>query len=181
MSAARYLCSEAGRFCIETFDRVRRGLGGALTTLLCLCAAWLPAQNVLGADPNRPMGGACATTFVFTSPAGAVHLDGTCHYLHLGLTILSAEQHVIPLSGNIVLITNTAVYTAANGDQLFANFVGTGILTPPTATFSGTETYTGGTGRFSDAAGSVALEGSALFTSPIAGTGEYATKGAISY
>ena len=44
----------------------------------------------------------------------------------------------------------TVVFTAANGDQLFADFEGT--PTSPT-TVVGTYTFTGGTGRFSDASG----------------------------
>jgi hypothetical protein len=51
----------------------------------------------------------------------------------------------------------TVVFTAANGDQLFAE-----IESPPpisSTTRVGTYTFTGGTGRFSDASGEADFEG----------------------
>ena len=48
------------------------------------------------------------------------------------------------------------VFTAANGDQLFAN--AEGALTSPT-TAAGTYTFTGGTGRFRNASGEAAFVG----------------------
>lgn len=50
----------------------------------------------------------------------------------------------------------SVVFTAANGDQLFADLVGG--LTSPT-TLAGTYTFTGGTGRFGDASGAADFAG----------------------
>ena len=89
---------------------------------------------------------------------------------------------MIPLPNGTLQITNAIVYTAANGDELFANFIGIGQFTSPASvSFSGTETYDGGTGRFSDASGSAAIVGTAQFTSAIGGVGEFTGNGTISY
>jgi hypothetical protein len=98
------------------------------------------------------------------------------------LTTVIASQTATPLDNGTLFITNTAVYTAANGDQLYANAIAIGVFTSPTSvSFSGTETYRGGTGRFDDALGSVALAGSAQFTSATEGVGEFSVLGMISF
>src|SRR5918992_5112982 len=90
-----------------------------------------------GSRPShtRDLRGRCATTFTFTAPPGPaqqLHIDGTCVYTSLGRLTLSSEQIVAvnPADGTST-ITNTTTYTAPNGDQLFATFVGTGE--PPDA------------------------------------------------
>ena len=110
---------------------------------------------------------------------GPLHLEGTCHFLHLGLTTLVAEQTVIRLARRLWIITNTAVYTAANGDELHSSFVGTGTIDPSgSVTFSGTETFSGGTGRFHGALGSMTDVGTA---SLVTGTGQLTGDGSIVY
>ena len=149
----------------------------SLALILCLCAA-SSAQGVRAAGALRPMGGRCDTTFVFTGP-GPLHIEGTCHFLHLGLTTLVAEQIVIPTGPTTVSITNTVVYTAANGDELHSSFVGTGTIDPSgSVTFSGTETFHGGTGRFHGALGSMTDVGTA---SLVTGTGQLTGDGSIVY
>jgi hypothetical protein len=59
------------------------------------------------------------------------------------------------------------VFTAANGDQLFAEIEG--VPTGSPTTVGGTYTFTGGTGRFSDASGM------AEFTGVIASDGIHIT------
>jgi hypothetical protein len=51
----------------------------------------------------------------------------------------------------------TVVFTAANGDQLFMEVVG--VPTSSSTTIGGTYTFTGGTGRFSDASGTANFAG----------------------
>jgi hypothetical protein len=70
--------------------------------------------------------------------------------------------------------------SAANGDLLFALFVGGGLLDLVTGdvTFRGTETFSSGTGRFADASGTDSLEGSA---SGSASTGEFTVRGTLTY
>ena len=150
------------------------GACGILWTVPVIDASGKPAA------PSRPLNASCQTTFAFT-PTGSLHIEGTCHYSHLGLTSAVADQIAIPQPDGSLHLVNTAVYTAANGDELFATFVGSGVFTPSGVLFSGTETYHGGTGRFAGATGSAALSGSAEFTSPSAGVGHYSGEGTISY
>lgn len=133
------------------------------------------------AAPSRPISASCQTTFAFTA-TGSIRVEGTCHYSHLGLTAAVADQIAIPQPDGTLQIVNTAVYTAPNGDELFATFVGTGVfMSPVLLSFSGVETYSGGTGRFADATGSSTLTGSAGFTSASAGVGQYSAQGMIAY
>jgi hypothetical protein len=166
----------------DCIDGSRKGL---LVMSLGACAILLavPVMNATGkpAAPSRPLDGSCQTKFAFTQ-TGAIDIQGTCHYSHLGLTTSAATQMVIPQPDNTLLITNTAVYTAANGDKLFSTFAGTGVFTATGGvSFSGTETYYTGTGRFADATGSATLVGSAEFTSQATGVGQYSVEGTISY
>jgi hypothetical protein len=166
-------------YALTVMHAVRRRGSYALTIALC-SVSLLSTSPVNAGNQSRPMGGTCNTTFVFTG-VGAIHLDGTCHLLHLGLTAVVATQIAIPQSDGTLLITNVATYTAANGDELFASFVGTGSFTQTGIAFSGTETYNGGTGQFADASGSSALVGTAQFTSATAGVGAFTGQGSISY
>ena len=84
------------------------------------------------------------------------HLDGTGSATHLGRFTLSADFTVITATGNA---TGTAIWTAANGDQLRVSVVGHGdIVVFPTVTITETHTITGGTGRFADASGAITIE-----------------------
>jgi hypothetical protein len=167
-----------GRFSVAGL--FRRGRRVALLATMGLIALLLPVTIAYADDHSRSMGGRCDTTFAFTG-ATTVDLNGTCHLTHLGLTTIVASQTATPLDNGTLFITNTVVYTAANGDQLYANFVGIGVFTAIGVSFSGTETYRGGTGRFDNALGSVALSGTAQFTSATAGVGGFTTLGTISY
>ena len=134
-----------------------------------------------GPQPTRPMAISCDTVFAFT-PTGSVHIEGLCQYTHLGRTTVVADQNVIPQPDGSLLITNLSVYTAANGDELYAAAVGTGNFTGPTSVaFTGVETYQGGTGRFAGATGSVPFSGGAEFDTLTTGTGHFAGSGVISY
>ena len=62
------------------------------------------------------------------------------------------ENAVVHADGSLLA---TVVLTAANGDQLF--FRDAGSLTSPT-TAAGTSTFTGGTGRFTNASGTAHFE-----------------------
>ena|SRR5438105_4219158 len=168
------------RFYLRVAKFFRRPNGGVLAIALCLCVSLLPMTDANAGDQSRPMGITCNTTFAFTG-VGVIHLEGTCYLLHLGLTSVVATQIVIPQQDGTLLITTVIVYTAANGDELFSSFVGIGNFTPTGVSFSGTETYNSGTGRFGDASGSAALVGIAQFTSAAGGVGEFSGEGNISY
>lgn len=178
MSGARHVSSSAAGLS-------RRARHVALAATLSLCATLLPATIAYaddhGDDHGRPIGGSCETTFAFTGPT-TVDIAGTCHLRHLGLSTVVASQTATPLDNGTLFLTQTGAYTAANGDQLYTNVIAIAVFTSPTSvSFSGTETYRGGTGRFVDALGSAALAGSAHFTSASAGVGEYAVLGTISF
>ena len=68
----------------------------------------------------------------------------------------------------VLRIDAWSVYTAANGDQLYATF--TGQLDLLTGAITATGTYVGGTGRFDDAGGSASLSGQMLPDGTIAVT-----------
>lgn len=143
--------------------------------------AVLPAQSTLAKDQGRGLNGACATEFAFNS-SGTVTVTGACRYGHLGRTTCVAEQTVIPNGDGTLAIDNTGVCTAANGDELWTSFSGTGVPTSPVdIVFSGIETYDGGTGRFAEATGAASLSGSAQFTSPSGGVGSFTLRGRIDY
>jgi hypothetical protein len=136
--------------------------------------------------PARPFGGTC--TFASTvlppepgQPPNVVRFraDVVCHLTHLGLTTAVAEETVTFTPTGSAFVT-MVTYTAANGDQLFTTQTGTG--TPPdqngVAHFSGTETVTGGTGRFAGASGSFSVTGS---ISQATRTGQIELSGTLSY
>ena len=140
---------------------------------------------------NRPIKGACDTFITPLTPPGVfpaiIAVDTACHLSHLGLTVGSTDFEIITPSGppvGTVLPVNISVplivYTAANGDQLFSTFVGTGEIDFATgvATFDGTETYHGGTGRFLHATGQSHTEGAG---SLVTNLGALTTSGSISY
>jgi hypothetical protein len=136
---------------------------------------------------ERPFGGTC--TFVSTllppetgQPPNVVrfHQDLVCHLTHLGLTTGSTVETVTFTPTGVAFVT-TITYTAANGDQLFTTESGT--ATPPDQNgilhFSGTETVTGGTGRFAEASGSFEFTGS---VNPATQTGQFEfISGTLSY
>jgi len=142
-----------------------------------------------GTAVSRPFSGACQTRFQVLTPPNTfplqLHIDSKCNFAHLGLTVGSSSQTVVPPGPPVgqtlpLLISNTTTYRAANGDLLFAVFVGGGLLDLVTGdvTFRGTETFSSGTGRFADASGTDSLEGSA---SGSASTGEFTVRGTLTY
>jgi hypothetical protein len=114
-----------------------------------------------GARPEVPIRGSCDLAI---HPAGPVSpgvirlLDvGTCRISHLGMSTMVSDKLI-----NLAEGTQTAevVFTAANGDMLYASGSGTNSMTAPgQAAFRVELTFTGGTGRFSDATGMVVSEG----------------------
>jgi hypothetical protein len=142
----------------------------------------LPA-TAFAADPERPHRGTC-TTVVTPISQQELHIDSDCRLTHLGRASGQSTQTVVPVGppGPTIplLITNTTVYRAANGDELNMSFLGTGQLDPVTGevTFVGTETYQGGTGRFANATGSATTQGTA---SVVTNLGAFTTQGRLAY
>ena len=135
----------------------------------------------------RPAGGTCelvSRTILPPEPgqpANVRHLQLVydCRLLHLGRTTATAEE-TATFTATGPVISNTTAYTAADGDQLFVAFSGSG--TPPDANLvvsvSGTETVTGGTGRFAGATGSLTRTG-AVSTASL--SGRFEMSGTLGY
>ena len=69
---------------------------------------------------------------------------------HLGLFTRTETVLVDPFG---VFVDGTITFTAANGDELYADVTG-GFTAADLSTAAGAYTFTGGTGRFEDASGS---------------------------
>lgn len=170
-----------------------------LATLLASCAADAPtgagpvalAQRG-GAAPSRPLGGSCATTFQFiplefmTVPPGVLvparastPVEGECRIAHLGLTRVTIAQ-VVDFRVTPNTLTSSFVFTAANGDQLYASGTGTGSAPDAAGAvdIGGTFAITGGTGRFSGASGSASWAGGASLATL---QGFFSLEGTIAY
>jgi hypothetical protein len=97
-------------------------------------------------------------TAQFISPTDFV---GEGHATHLGKY---TEVGSVAFSGTddptVIHAEADTVYTAANGDQLFAHI--SGEIDGLTGEVAATVTYTGGTGRFTGATGSAEFEGQLL-------------------
>lgn len=159
---------------------IRKILFRATAAAASAAIALLPAQS-LAKDQGRGLNGACETEFVFNMD-GTVTVTGSCRYGHLGRTTCVAQQTVIPNADGTLAIDNTGVCTAANGDELWTSFSGSGVPTSPVdIVFSGIEAYEGGTGRFASANGAASLSGSARFTSEFGGVGSFTLRGRIDY
>ena len=103
----------------------------------------------------------------FVGAGTATHLG---HYDEVG-----SAQFSPTADPTVFQVDAWAIYTAANGDQLYALF--TGHLNGLTGAITATVTYVGGTGRFDDASGSATLLGQILPDGTIA----VAVKGTIDY
>ena len=117
---------------------------------------------------------ALAVTLAFPSSASAAarahFATGTAHFVsptdfvgaglatHLGLYSEQGSVAFTPTGNPDVLqVTGTTAYFAANGNRLDAQVNGT--LNIATGAVSATITYVGGTGRFDDASGQTTLAG----------------------
>ena len=137
-----------------------------LVALGVLALAAAPAQAA-----ERPY--VSRGTAQFVSPNDFVGV-GTA--THLGLYDEVGSAQFSPTADPTVLQVDAwSIYTAANGDQLYATF--TGHLNGLTGAITATVTYEGGTGRFRDADGSATLSGQMLpggtITVTVEGTIDY--------
>lgn len=135
-------------------------------------------NHLAGSAVTRPAGGTCAVTaLVVFEPIIHLAIEGVCNLRHMGRTTLVSTE-VIDFSTGVV--TNTATWTAANGDQIMSEFNGNGTTDGDNATFAGVITYVSGTGRFEGVSGTVNAEGNSHFTG-LTAVGEYRMNGTITY
>jgi hypothetical protein len=108
--------------------------------------------------------------------ANANDFVGTGAATHLGAYDEVGSAQFSPTADSTVLQVDAwSIYTAANGDQLYAVF--SGHLNGLTGAITATVTYVGGTGRFTNASGTAALSGQLLPRGSI----KVAMKGTINY
>jgi hypothetical protein len=82
------------------------------------------------------------------------HLVATGEATHLGRYTLTSDFTVTSPPPRA---SGTAVWTAADGSQLFTTIVGEGVAVPPILTATETHTITGGTGRFAGVSGTIVI------------------------
>jgi hypothetical protein len=129
----------------------RTSLVMASLGLALLALGLLPHLRADEGGSNRPFKGVAEGVVTGIAPSGAIVVESTGNATHLG--DFTRTEYVFFGAGGA--IAGTVVFTAANGDQLWADFEGD-FISPTTA--EGTYTFTGGTGRFSDAAGTASFE-----------------------
>ena len=145
---------------------VRRNLVGVVFAALGVLA--LPVGASAAERPHRSRGVA-----QFVSPTDFVG-GGTATHLGRYSEVGSASFSPTP-NPAVLQLDAWAIYTAANGDQLYAVF--SGHLNGLTGAITATVKYVGGTGRFTDARGTATLSAQVL---PV-GSIEVAVKGTIDY
>lgn len=112
-------------------------------------------------------------------PLVAVSGLGTGHGTHLGAMTAHSIAEVV----NLATGEGAASYRfmAANGDEVFVNFIFWAIPTSPTAfSIHGVWEVTDGTGRFDGATGAGTYAGQVEFTGPASAAGHFNLKGSIS-
>ena len=145
------------------------------------------AARSRAASTSRPAGGTCTMvgrTILPPLPGQPANVtrrqtEWVCQLKHLGRTTLTnIDAGAVGPSGTAV--TGTAVFTAANGDQLFTTVSGTATFPDANGivTFLGTDTVTGGTGRFAGASGSLTRTAK---VSVLVLSGTYEFDGTLSY
>src|SRR6266536_625819 len=121
--------------------------------IVLLVAAGLLAVTTRASAEDRPHKAEGTAQFVspteFVGSGEATHLG---RYTEAGVVAFSSTD-----SPTVLRIDACSVYTAANGDRLYATI--TGHLNGVTGAITATVTYVGGTGRFAGADGSAALAG----------------------
>lgn len=141
-------------------------------------------DNSANVAVTRPAGGKCTVNGQFIAPAAGTvatfHATGSCELKHLGRTAIVIDEYFYG-DGSV---TNATVHTAANGDRLLSTWYsppGSTVTDGTNASFSGTETYNSGTGRFANVSGSSFVEGTATVGPTGAFTGQYTSNGSITF
>lgn len=160
---------------------IQINLSKGLMVLLTVALSGTVFERPMSAARTVPFRASFTTEFTSSVafPFVYVTVNGEGQALHLGRTQAATTNQTV----NLITGAGTATYTltAANGDTLVIDMtVHTDFPSPTLATFAGSFTIVGGTGRFADASGSGSIDGSASFTGPTNGIGEFSLDGVIS-
>jgi hypothetical protein len=172
-NARRSVCTPAATS--HPFADLRKGTMTSFcslrTIVVLLAAAGVLSQSTRAFAEERKHSSSGTAHFVspteFMGAGLATHLG---QYTETGIVLFSPTE--VP---GILRIDAVATYTAANGDELRAIFVGQ--LDGLTGAITATVTYVSGTGRFVEAVGSATLLGQILGD----GTISIAVDGTINY
>jgi hypothetical protein len=135
--------------------------------VLLAVAAFSPAAALAAAHgTDLPLKGTSTGSLTASFATGAATSSFTGHLSHLG-AITGGDVETLTATGPTTFTyTGTDALVAANGDELFSTFSGSGIFTSATTTQSTqVNTITGGTGRFADASGTFAITISSVIVS----------------
>jgi hypothetical protein len=159
-----------------TRSPLSRVLCSALLMVLAIATAAPMSSKSGGTVPFRA---SFVTQFQVNSPPPIllITVQGQGNALHMGRSETFTTNQVVDQNG---VASATYYVIAANGDTVAFQSEFTSAPTSNGVTFEGTYTILGGTGRFSGATGSGALDGSAVFTGQTFGVGEFTFEGAIS-
>ena len=112
-------------------------------------------------------------------------IEGSFPVSHLGLTTTALDLTITTSGSGSIIQTGSGTLTAANGDVLFVDFIGTITQISPINESTAVFTITGGTGRFVDASGTftVVAVGAAVSSSGCTQILRHDTtiRGAVSY
>jgi hypothetical protein len=105
---------------------------------------------------DRPFAGTCDVSLKEELAGGQVRItgQGKCELTHLGRSNYRVDQIADATAG---LVSGTATFTAANGDELRASIVAPLTAGSGLGGFQGTVTFAGGTGRFRNATGTASF------------------------
>ena len=155
---------------------------------LVLALGVLAPATALGkaGGTDRPIQGNGSGTTVLDLGTLAFVTDGTGTVSHLGQTTVHIDGVLTPTGPSTFTVAGPLTLTAANGDQLFGEFSGSGTnVASGGSTGTTATTNTGGTGRFTGASGSVSGPFTQTPISMSATTATFATtfslSGTISY
>jgi hypothetical protein len=142
------------------------------------------ALGKVGGTERPANGNASGTTTVDLGTLGFV-TDATGVSAHLGKSTFHLDGVITPTGPDTFTLAGSVVAVAANGDELFGTFSGTGAATASGSEGTTTTTFSGGTGRFENASGSISGPFTQVFISSDGTTSTFATdfsfRGTISY
>lgn len=157
-----------------------------ILSLLALAAVSPTAALGAAKGTERPLKGTSTSTLTIDIATGTGSVAGSGQLSHLGRWTFTNDITSLTFTGpNTFSLTLTAVYVAANGDEIFTTATGTGTLTATGSESTLISTIVGGTGRFTGATGTLRTRetsvNDSLVGSVLTAHGSEVHKGTISY